>query len=254
MDTIKHAFSALIRTVGLGLFGLVVSATFFTAFFVHQAQAAEFASTQTGNWNVGTTWGGACASSCVAGTDYPGASDTATVTSTHTVTVPTSFTANFTSITVRGTSILKLTGQLNGGDLTIKTGATVQQDTTSVQTLTGTLSVESGGTLTHTANATTQAYAVNFTVGTATIAGTVSAKCEGVSRGNQFSNGWVWSRRNGVYRNRWRRSGIWREWGIWSHRGGSFIVWFVDGTDRCWFGRKLWWIWSSERWSWRRVH
>ncbi len=178
---LSRIMPSFLRLLSLGIWAIIFSS--FLVFAPKVVQAADFTSSATGNWNVGTTWGGGCASSCVAGTDYPGASDTATVTSTHTVTVPTSFTANFTSITVRGTAILKLTGQLSGGDLTVKTGATVQQDTTSVQTLTGTLSVESGGTLTHTANATTQAYVVNFTVGTATIAGTVSANAKGYQGG-----------------------------------------------------------------------
>lgn len=36
-----------------------------------------FTATQNGNWNVGTTWGGACTSGCSAGVDYPGISDDA---------------------------------------------------------------------------------------------------------------------------------------------------------------------------------
>lgn len=37
----------------------------------------DFSATRSGAWNVGTTWGGACASGCVSGVDFPGASDNA---------------------------------------------------------------------------------------------------------------------------------------------------------------------------------
>lgn len=40
-------------------------------------KAQQFVATQNGNWNVGTTWGGVCTSGCIAGIDYPGASNDA---------------------------------------------------------------------------------------------------------------------------------------------------------------------------------
>lgn len=171
-----------IRGCARGLFCLFLAAIFL-GLIPNVGRAASFTSSQTGNWNVGTTWGGACASSCVAGTDFPGASDTAAVSSTHVVTVPTGVTAAFTTITVSGTATLKLIGQLSGGDLTINNGATVQQETTSVQTLTGTLTVNTGGTLTHTANTTSLAYKLNFTVNTAVINGIVTATGKGYQGG-----------------------------------------------------------------------
>ena len=36
---------------------------------------AQFIASANGNWNVGTTWGGACTTGCSEGIDYPGASD-----------------------------------------------------------------------------------------------------------------------------------------------------------------------------------
>lgn len=39
--------------------------------------SADFTATQNGNWNIGTTWGGACTTGCVEGTDYPGINDNA---------------------------------------------------------------------------------------------------------------------------------------------------------------------------------
>ena len=48
--------------------------------------ATAFNDAANGNWNIGTTWGGGCSSSCTEGTDYPGENDTATIDS-HTVTL-----------------------------------------------------------------------------------------------------------------------------------------------------------------------
>lgn len=39
------------------------------------ALAADFESSSDGDWNIGTTWGGDCTSSCIEGTDYPGSND-----------------------------------------------------------------------------------------------------------------------------------------------------------------------------------
>ena len=46
---------------------------------VNFASAATFNDVDNGDWNIGTTWGGACASSCVSGVDYPGSNDTAII-------------------------------------------------------------------------------------------------------------------------------------------------------------------------------
>ncbi len=37
--------------------------------------SASFTATQSGNWNIGTTWGGLCAAGCTAGVDFPGTGD-----------------------------------------------------------------------------------------------------------------------------------------------------------------------------------
>ncbi|GEM_PF-6004578 len=116
----------------------------------------DFVSTQTGNWNVGTTWGGACSSSCTAGTDFPTSTDTVVVTSTHVVTIPASTSASFNSLNIRGTATVKMVGNIGTGtDITIENGATLQQENTSLQTISGTLTVENGGTFTHTAQTDT---------------------------------------------------------------------------------------------------
>src|SRR5690348_11107824 len=53
----------------------------------NSAWGAAFSSTQTGSFNIGTTWGKACAAGCTQGTDYPGSSDSLTINSGHVVTV-----------------------------------------------------------------------------------------------------------------------------------------------------------------------
>ncbi len=71
-------------------------------------------STQTGNWNLGTTWGGTCSSSCTAGVDYPAITDSVTIANGHTVTVTGSETAVNVTINSGGTltvnGVLKMTG------------------------------------------------------------------------------------------------------------------------------------------------
>lgn len=129
----------------------------------------DFVSTQTGNWNVGTTWGGTCTSSCVEGIDYPVSGSDATITAGHTVTVPLSTTASFQTLTVHGTVLL--TGNLNTAtNMTIESDGTVVQNNTNEQTLTGALTV--AGTLTHSAHSvsdTSAAYTVKFSADTITI-------------------------------------------------------------------------------------
>jgi hypothetical protein len=52
--------------------------TLYLSILVISASAQiNFVASQNGNWNLGTTWGGACASGCTAGVDYPGINDNA---------------------------------------------------------------------------------------------------------------------------------------------------------------------------------
>lgn len=139
---------------------------------------AAFTSTQTGNWNVGTTWGGSCTSSCFEGVDYPGLTSAATIASGHVVTVPAATTASFTTLAVTGS--LTLTGNIGTGtNITVNSGGTVTQNNLVQQSLSGALTVNSGGTLTHTANTTALSYSINFSVGSASIAGTINGAAKG---------------------------------------------------------------------------
>src|SRR3989344_141130 len=62
-----------------------------------EVKAAGFDDTASGNLDIGTTWGGACAAFCVEGTDYPGASDTAVI-DTGTVTLTANHNVSSTTV------------------------------------------------------------------------------------------------------------------------------------------------------------
>ncbi len=51
-------------------------------------QSGGFTATQDGDWNIGTTWGGACSSSCTEETDYPGGFDAANIPATMNISLP----------------------------------------------------------------------------------------------------------------------------------------------------------------------
>ncbi|MEI8123934.1 MAG: autotransporter-associated beta strand repeat-containing protein, partial [bacterium] len=78
-----------------------------------------FTSTQSGNFNIGTTWGGACTSSCTAGVDFPGASDTAIVANGHTVTMDSSRTVAGLTVNTGGILATASAGITVAGDATV---------------------------------------------------------------------------------------------------------------------------------------
>ena len=67
-----------------------------------------FTSTQTGAFNIGTTWGGLCSSSCTAGTDFPDTADVAIVAIGTTVTLDSARTIS--NLTVNSGGTLDLAG------------------------------------------------------------------------------------------------------------------------------------------------
>lgn len=83
-----------------------------------------------------------------------------------TVTASTGTTIDFSSLVVGdGSSIttLRLYGDLGtAGNMTVKHNATVQQYNANTQALTGNLTVESGGNMTHQANSSSQEYVLQF--------------------------------------------------------------------------------------------
>lgn len=121
------------KEISFSIFALFVLLTFTERIFGQ----STFIQSQPGAWNLGTTWGGACSSGCVAGTDFPGALDAAIINGTGgAVTLPRSgfnptfqvgsllftSTAPATSLTtsgVVGNVTLQINGQLYGVDPTL---------------------------------------------------------------------------------------------------------------------------------------
>jgi hypothetical protein len=88
------------------------------------------------------------------------------------VTVTTNADISFNSLTIGGTAAatLQLSNDItSGADITIADSGTLEQKNTNTQTITGTLLVQNGGTLTHSDNSTTQAYEVDFSAATITV-------------------------------------------------------------------------------------
>jgi hypothetical protein len=134
-------------------------------------------STQTGNFNIGTTWGGACSSSCTAGVDYPATSESVTIANGHTVTLTATQTvvnatinsggtlslgSNTLILTGTGGSPLSISGTFTPGTGTIQyTGATVVVAPTTYYDLTtggtGSYALSSTTTVSHTLSITSGA-------------------------------------------------------------------------------------------------
>lgn len=186
------------------IFCVVWNFVFGASFFggTDDARGVAFAATQNGNWNVGTTWGGACAAACVEGTDYPGSADTATIVNAAaniTVTVPAGVTANFNSLSIGGdatyTAQLTLVGnfsEVGSGSITVGQNGILQQENTATQTVGGSITVQSGGLLTHTDNATTQSYVLSLNANNITIqaGGLVSSTGRGYDGGTWANDGY----------------------------------------------------------------
>lgn len=81
--------------------------------FVH-AFGAIFTASTSGNWNLGTTWGGVCASGCIAGVDFPGSSDSTIIPAGRNVTIPSNFySANTKGLNIQAGGFLTLNWSLN---------------------------------------------------------------------------------------------------------------------------------------------
>ncbi len=137
-------------------------------YFLHEPLAVAAGNNCTAiastNWNLASTWSG-CNS------DYPRATDNATVGAGFTVTIP----AGYTIETI--------------GNLTI--AGTLTQSNTATQTISGTLTVQSGGILNHCANDTTQACIVNFAANAVTVdtGGSINVASKGYTTNNGTGKG-----------------------------------------------------------------
>lgn len=127
-------------------------------------------------WNDASNWDNG-----VPGTDTDVIIDNATVT------VADAQTANFSTLAVgSGTNAttLILVGDVGtGGSITIANNAILEQKNSTTQTITGDLTVLSGGDLTHTANTSTHLYDIDFSAANIDIqsGGTVDAQYKGYS-------------------------------------------------------------------------
>lgn len=92
--------------------------------------AADFDDDLNGDWNIGTTWGGGCSSSCTEGTDYPGASDTALIDS-HTVTMTVN--QSVSSTTINGGTLTMGANTLNVSSNWTYSSGTFNADTSTVR-------------------------------------------------------------------------------------------------------------------------
>lgn len=92
---------------------LIILSAILSLSYSYQAQTT-FTSTQTGDWNVGTTWGGVCSSGCTAGVDFPSTLDIAVVAQGTFVTITENAECNF--LTVYGDASFSSGLVLNSGD------------------------------------------------------------------------------------------------------------------------------------------
>jgi len=101
---------------------------------------------------------------------------------------------NFSTLTIGGTNTatLVLTQDIGtGGSITISANGTLQQDNATQQTISGTLTIQSGGLLTHTANISGTSYTVSFSAVTLAInsGGSINVDGKGFSGGASQSVG-----------------------------------------------------------------
>jgi hypothetical protein len=152
-------------------FGIMKLRTLLTlALFVCLAStvfATTFTSSGSGNWNVGTTWGGACAAGCTVGVDFPGAGDIVIIATTHTVNVNVGAAA--TTVTINGSGILNM----NTAATTLAiSGALTLNGTSQIQGV-GSNRIVNAGTLTASGTNTIQDVQINI-AGLAQVTGTLT--------------------------------------------------------------------------------
>jgi hypothetical protein len=138
-----------------------------------------------GLWETGTNWS----------TDaVPTSADQVTINNA-TVTLSFGQTANFNTLTI-GSGVateLVLTGNIGtGGSITIANLGILTQNNTTLQTVTNTFIIQSGGTLRHTANTSTQSFIVNFSANTIDIqsGGSINVDERGYGGGPFNTNGY----------------------------------------------------------------
>ena len=112
--------------------------------FASSAHAASFTASASGNWNIGTTWGGGCSSSCTQGTDYPGPSDTATIGAYTVVTLTAN--QNVNTLNLSGGTLNMFSYTLNvSGNISITSGTLNANTSTVIMNGTSGQTITSGG-------------------------------------------------------------------------------------------------------------
>ena len=126
----------------------------------------------------------------------PTTSDDVTISGTVTTTLSSGQTANFNSLTIgdgTNATALILTGNIGtGGSITLANRGTLIQNNTTQQIITGTLTIQSGGVLKHSANSTAQSYVVNLKAATIDLqsGGAVNVDGLGYAAGTAGSGGY----------------------------------------------------------------
>ncbi len=191
----KYQFYYLvIVTLCITTFNLILGPLFFSfegsTIPKVKAAAVTWVGGATGTWETGSNW----SSSAV-----PTSSDDVTISSTTghiAVTLSSGQTANFSSLTIGGDSTYIATTTFIGnvgtaGSLTINSKGNIVQQNTTQQVFTGTVTVASGGVLTHTANTTSQLYELDISAVTIDVqsGGSINTDGKGYSGGASGSNG-----------------------------------------------------------------
>lgn len=147
--------SAETPTATMGVSGSMVMIGMYFQFV--SGSDATYTGASDGNWDIGTTWGGACASSCTAGIDYPDAGFDVSIPSGVDITIPASLSVTCNNLYVnsdRGTTAATLTLtnstsslQVNNDLFVQASGASAATGTTQVDMNGGSLDVTAGLTL-----------------------------------------------------------------------------------------------------------
>lgn len=119
-----------------------------------EAATLTFVPATTGTWNTRANWSGGL---------VPTTDDDVTIKSGQTVTIPAASVATFKSLTIATGGSVILSGNLNSSSGTITVSGTLTKQNATQQTIAGDLTINRGGTLTHSAHTGgSLAYSVNF--------------------------------------------------------------------------------------------
>ncbi len=176
----KSSQKSFIRPLSSTLIAAILCMTLGIQTFIFHAPTAEAAAISwtagSGNWSTASNW---------SGNAVPTSSDDVTINRAGGATITADTNISFSTLTIGGagdSNILLLTNNITtGGSITIGSSGSLIQKNFTAQTITGTLTINSGGILQHEENTTTEAYKVDITAATITInsGGTVDVNARG---------------------------------------------------------------------------